>query len=125
MNMTAEGSFEIDLEPQSDPTAPMGRMLISKTYGGNIEARGTGQMLSKRTDNGVAVYCAIEEVVGSVDGKTGTFTLLHNGYMSSERQSLEIQIVEGTGTGELTNIQGTLEISQSESGHSYELNYSL
>jgi hypothetical protein len=49
--------------------------------------------------------------VGSVDGKTGAFTLLHNGYMSSERQSLEIQIVEGTGTGELANIQGTLEIT--------------
>jgi hypothetical protein len=125
MSMNAKGSFEIDLEPQTDSTAPMGRMLISKTYEGNIEAQGSGQMLSKRTDNGVAVYCAIEEVVGSVDGKTGAFTLLHNGYMSSERQSLEIQIVEGTGTGELTNIQGTLEIIQSETGHSYELNYSL
>ena len=125
MNMTAKGSFEIDLEPQSDSAAPMGRMLISKTYVGNIEARGSGQMLSKRTDNGVAVYCAIEEVVGSVNGKNGTFTLLHNGYMSKEHQSLEIQIVQGTGTGELTNIQGTLEITQSETGHSYELSYSL
>ena len=44
MNMTAKGSFEIDLEPQSDSAAPMGRMLISKTYVGNIEARGSGQM---------------------------------------------------------------------------------
>lgn len=48
--MTAKGKFEIDLEPQADPVAATGRMLISKTYEGDIEARGTGQMLSKRTD---------------------------------------------------------------------------
>ena len=123
--MTAKGSFDIDLEPQTDPIAPTGRMLIKKVYDGDIKATGTGQMLSKRTAGGVAVYCAIEEVEGSVDGKSGTFTLLHNGYMSTNRQSLEIQIVEGTGTNELANIQGSLEITQSETGHSYELNYNL
>ena len=125
MTLTAKGGFEITLEPQADAASPIGRMLINKIYAGDIKGQGIGQMLSKRTEGGVAVYCAIEEVEGSVDGKTGAFTLLHNGYMSNERQTLEIQIVQGTGTVELTNIRGTLEITQSEDGHRYELSYSL
>ena len=44
-------------------------------------------MISKRTENGTAVYYAIEEFSGSVKGKNGGFTLVHKGHMSKESQS--------------------------------------
>ncbi len=73
--MSANGTFEVDLTPQEDIGSPAGRMLIKKTYLGDMNGSGTGQMISKRTENGAAVYYAIEEFSGSVKGKNGGFTL--------------------------------------------------
>jgi len=123
--MSASGIFEVNIEPQKDENAPVGRMLINKKYTGDIEGTGIGQMISKRTDSGTAVYFAIEEFQGVVDGKTGAFTLVHNGYMSSEDQSLDIKILEGSGRGELGNISGSMEIIQDEGEHRFVLQYEL
>ena len=123
--MIAKGTFEVDLTPQEDIGSPAGRMLIQKTYLGDMIGSGTGQMISKRTDNGVAVYYAIEEFSGSVKGKTGGFTLVHKGYMSKESQSLEITILENSGSGELQNISGSMLIVQDSNGHGYEITFEL
>ena len=123
--MNASGSFEVRLTPQDDAEVPAGRMLIDKTYQGDMVGSGTGQMISKRTDSGTAVYFAIEEFSGSVKGHRGGFTLLHTGQMNPESQSLEVTILEGSGSGELRSISGSMLIIQDESGHRYELTFEL
>ena len=123
--MSANGTFEVDLTPQEDEGSPAGRMLIKKTYQGDMKGSGTGQMISKRTQNGAAVYYAIEEFSGSVKGKTGGFTLVHSGHMSKDSQSLEITILEGSGSGELQDITGSMLIVQDANGHRYELTFEL
>ena len=82
-------------------------------------------MLSKRTESGAAVYYAIEEFTGTVNNKSGAFTLLHEGVMTSDSQSLSVKILEGSGSGELNTISGSLEIIQSDDSHNYKLDYSL
>jgi hypothetical protein len=121
--MIASGTFEVKLEPQVDNSAPVGRMTICKDYSGDIVGKGMGQMISKRTEEGTAAYVAIEEFEGSVNGKTGAFTMLHNGFMSSSKQSLDITIIEGSGLGELKGIQGSLSIVQEADTHKYTLQY--
>ena len=123
--MSAKGSFSVELTPQGDGNFAAGRMIIDKSYTGDLEGTGTGQMISKRIENGAAVYFAIEEFVGTVGGKKGAFTLLHKGFMSSEEQLLEITILQGSGSGELAGIAGTLEITQEDGTHQYRLKYSL
>ena len=123
--MQAKGQFEVKLEPQKDEDAPAGRMIINKTYSGDLIGSGVGQMISKRTAAGSAAYYAIEEFTGSINGKSGTFTLVHKGFMSKESQSLDVLILDGSGSGELKNITGTMEIIQNDGNHSYELNYEL
>ena len=123
--MSASGTFEVELTPQEDAGFPAGRMLIKKTYLGDMNGLGDGQMISKRTENGTAVYYAIEEFSGSVMGKRDGFTLVHKGHMSAESQSLEVTILEGSGSGEFKNISGSMLIVQDASGHSYELTYDL
>jgi len=123
--MTAKGIFEVDLQPQSDGDFPAGRMLIDKTYSGDMTGSGKGQMISKRTESGTAVYYAIEEFSGTVQGKNGAFTLIHKGHMFAESQSLDIKILAGSGGGELDNISGSMAITQDSDGHSYELVYEL
>lgn len=108
-----------------EDSAPAGRMLIAKQYSGDLVGQGVGQMLSKRTEKGASVYAAIEEFEGTLAGKKGGFTLFHQGHMSATQQSLEVVIVEGSGTGELAGIQGSLTIIQQQGSHQYELDYRL
>jgi hypothetical protein len=121
----ATGTFEVQLTPQEDTGAPAGRMIIAKTYLGEMAGTGTGQMISKRIENGVAVYYAIEEFADSLNGKSGGFTLIHRGFMSSESQSLDITILEGSGTDELESVSGRMLITQDADGHRYELSFEL
>lgn len=121
--MSATGKFEVSLEPQNDGIAPAGRMIINKKYSGALIGVGVGQMISKRTESGTAVYSAIEEFEGSINGKTGGFTLIHFGQMSAQGQTLDVTIVSGSGTGELQGISGALEIIQEDKEHKYVLNY--
>ena len=123
--MLASGNFDVTLDPQKDETAPVGRMIINKDYFGDMVGKGVGQMISKRTETGSAVYSAIEEFKGSINGKDGALTMLHLGKMSSAEQSLEIIIVAGSGQGELTGIEGVLTIVQEHETHKYTLDYSL
>ena len=124
-NMTVNGTFEISLEPQPDEEAPAGRLIITKQYSGGMVGTGIGQMISKRTEAGTAAYFAVEEFEGTLDGKAGSFTLLHNGFMSPETQALNVNILEGSGAGELENISGSLEIIQKDGGHQYILNFEI
>lgn len=123
--MSVNGTFEIKLTPQDDAGYPAGRMLIKKTYLGDISGSGIGQMISKRLENGTAVYHAIEEFSGSIQGKNGGFTLVHQDHMSKDSQSLEVTILEGSGQGELQNISGSMLIIQDTNGHRYELTFEL
>jgi hypothetical protein len=123
--MQATGSFEVNLEPQTEDSHPVGRLLIDKIYSGEMIATGKGQMISKRTESGTAVYAAIEEVTAELGSKTGGFCLLHNGAMSSSEQSLKISIIDGSGFGQLASISGDLIIEQTDGKHHYRLNYEL
>ncbi len=123
--MNAQGTFDIELQPQEDAGFPAGRLLISKTYQGGLAGSGTGQMISKRIESGPAVYSAIEEFAGTLADRTGSFTLVHRGYMTQDTQSLEIIILEGSGGGELKGITGSMQIEQDEQGHRYTLEYEL
>ncbi|MEP5612047.1 MAG: DUF3224 domain-containing protein [Cyclobacteriaceae bacterium] len=122
---TAKGNFEINMTPQQDDEAPAGRFILSKTYQGDVEGTAVGQMISKRIEGGAAVYFAVEEFSGSVNGKGGAFTLMHKGFMDKESQSLEIEIIAGSGSAELTGISGSLKIIQEGEAHAYELTYEL
>lgn len=121
---SASGTFEVNLKPKKDESASAGRMVISKQYGGDLVGSGVGQMLSKRT-GGVAFYMAIEEFTGTLKGREGGFTLVHEGNMSSSERSLDIRILGGSGTGELEGIRGELKVTQSGGTHQYELVYEL
>jgi hypothetical protein len=123
--MQATGTFEVQLSPQQDEQAPVGRMVINKVFSGDLKGTGTGQMISKRIEGGNAVYYAVEEVVATLDGKSGAFTLLHHGEMSASEQSLSISVMPGSGSGELAGISGNMAINIEEGMHSYQFSYTF
>jgi hypothetical protein len=73
-----------------------------------------------------AGYVAVELVTCKLDGRSGTFELLHQGTMDEGKQSLNIAVLKGSGTGALAGITGTLVIHIAADGkHTYDFDYTL
>jgi hypothetical protein len=102
-------------------------MTIDKRFHGDLEAVSRGQMLATTTAvQGSAGYVAMEQVSGTLHGRTGTFVLQHTGTMTRGVPQLSVTVVPDSGTGELVGLSGRMEIKIAEGGkHSYELEYSL
>jgi len=130
MTTHASGTFEVKLNPQAADeyadAATMGRMSIDKLFRGGLEGSSKGQMLTAMTDvKGSAGYVAIERVTGTLDGRSGSFVLQHNGTMTRNAPQLVITVVPDSGTGELTGLAGTMTIDIANGKHSYGFDYSL
>ncbi len=124
--MKATGTLKITLTPKTDEGFESGRMTIDKVYTGELEGIGKGQMLSVRTAvPGSASYIALESVKGTLNGHTGSFTLQHSGSMVRGESSLQVNIVNDSGTGDFKGISGTMNIEKTENTHNYTLSYSL
>jgi hypothetical protein len=115
--MHASGTFEVKLTPQpGDEQAPgVGRMAIDKQFHGDLEAVSRGQMLTAVTSvKGSAGYVAIEQVTGSLHGRSGAFVLQHSGTMTRGTPQLIVSVVPDSGTGQLAGLAGTLTITIAE-----------
>jgi|SRR5436853_484885 len=125
MSTHATGTFEVKLTPQQDGLA-VGRLTIEKQYHGDLEGTSSGQMLAMNTSvQGSAGYVAMEQVSGTLQGRTGTFALQHSGTMNRGEPQLSVTVVPDSGTEQLAGISGKLNIIIAEGKHSYEFDYSI
>ena len=83
-------------------------------------------MLAAATSvKGSAGYVAIEQVTGSLHGRSGSFVLQHSGTMTRGAPQLAVSVVPDSGTGELAGLAGTMTISVADARHSYDFEYTL
>jgi hypothetical protein len=130
MPTIARGTFEVQLTPQTlanaDADQGLGRMAIAKQFQGDLVAISTGEMLMANTPvEGSAGYVAIEQVSGSLQGRSGSFVLQHSGTMTRGAGQLSISVVPDSGTGDLAGLAGTMTIEIVDGSHSYEFSYSV
>jgi hypothetical protein len=131
MTRHARGPFTVKMAPQGEGDSrdgvSTGRLSLDKLFSGDLDATGTGEMLTARTAiDDSAGYVAIERVTGTLHGRKGSFVFQHSGTMARGAQDLRIGIVPDSGTGELAGIAGTMTIAIAEGGaHSYDLAYTL
>lgn len=127
----ATGTFEPTLTPAplADENADksLGRMTLTKQFHGGLQATTRGEMLTVRTaTKGSMGYVALEQVTGTLDGRTGTFTLLHSGIMDRGTPHLTVNVMPDSGTGQLTGLTGAMTMDVAPDGkHSYDLAYTL
>jgi|CXWL01.1.fsa_nt_gi hypothetical protein len=125
----AHGTFDVKVRPLAEDKADAGtlsRYALEKQYHGPLTAAGDGEMLAAGTAvEGAAGYVAVERVVGTLDGRAGSFILLHRGTMDTHGQRLEIEVLPQSGTGALVGIAGTLTIEVVDRVHHYDLAYEL
>ncbi len=130
MTQRITGTFDVKMSPLDayDKTEPVtaGRFSLDKQYHGPLNASAKGEMLSLGTaTKGSAAYVATERVTGTLDGKAGSFALVHTGVMNRGAPSLSVQVVPDSGTGALTGIAGKLDIRIENKQHFYDFTYTL
>jgi hypothetical protein len=126
----ATGTFEVKLNPQelTDKAAStiLGRMSIDKQFHGDLEAVSKGEMLSAGTGvKGSAGYVAIEQVSGTLQGRSGAFVLQHTGTMMRGAAQLSVTVVPDSGTGQLAGLAGKMAINIVDGKHFYDFEYTI
>jgi Protein of unknown function (DUF3224) len=130
MTSRATGTFEVKVIPQvpedGAENPPVVRMLLDKQFHGDLEGASKGQMLAAATAvQGSAGYVAMEQVDGTLHGRTGTFVLQHSGTMDRGKPQLSVTVVPDSGTGRLVGLSGRMDIIIEGGKHSYEFEYAL
>jgi hypothetical protein len=129
--MKVSGNFEVKLSPldayaRGIGGINLGRMSIDKTFDGGLKAHSQGEMLSAMTpEKGSAGYVAIEQVSGTLSGRKGGFVLQHFGTMNKGQDHLVLEVVPGSGTGQLAGLAGKMAINIDDGQHLYEFEYEL
>lgn len=127
---TAAGSFDVSLTPlgldQPGDDVARGRMRLDKRFHGGLDASGAGEMLTGMGgEPGSAAYVAIERISGVLDGRVGSFLVVHRGLMTRGARELAVTIVPDSGSGELAGISGTMNLIVGDGRHDYTIEYRL
>lgn len=125
---TASGTFEITMAPApSEVEGKVDRFDFTKTFSGDLEATGSGIMLSVgNPQDGEAGYVGIETLHGRLNGSEGGFALQQSGTLHAGKQTLGYVVVPGSGSGSLAGITGELELIVDEDGtHRYKLDFKI
>ncbi len=132
--MEAKGTFEVKVTPAESTSFEKGmgvsRYELDKEWRGDLAGTSKGEMLANFTESTKSMaYVAMEQVSGRLGGKGGTFYLAHRATMTkgdAASGEMNIVVVKGSGTGELTELSGGLTIIIDAAGkHSYVLEYEL
>lgn len=128
---TVSGAFEVKMTaepPFSDVDGvKLGRARFDKRFTGPLEATSEVFMTSVTTpDPKARAYVAVERVTGSLEGRAGSFALVHLATMGPAGPALRIEVVPGSSTGALAGLSGTMQIRIEPGGaHFYDFSYAL
>lgn len=125
MTKTHESSFEITSWEETDLVEGDVRVYrtdVAKRFSGDIEGTSQAWLVMTITPSGPAAYVGLEMFDVSVGARRGTFVLKHDATATSDGQEASWDVVSGSGTGELSGIEGTGQIERHEDGsHTFTL----
>ena len=127
-----QGVFDVAIAPQAPDNPParaaaLTRLSLDKRYDGPLEAIGHGEMLADggggRKDG---AYVAMERVTGSLEGRKGSFALVHRALLRDGKpEGWTVVVVPGSGTDALAGIEGSMRIRIEDGKHHYDMDYTL
>jgi hypothetical protein len=115
MTTRATGTLEIkdwdektwDGKPQKDVSgAKLTHAIVKHTLHGDIEGEGTVRFLMSYRDDGSANFVGLQQVVGSLAGRSGSFVLQIVGTFDGDAATSNWSVVPGSARGDLRGLRG-------------------
>ena len=109
------------------PDAPtLSRVTVKKTFDGELKGESTAQLLMCSSEDGSAGYTVMERVVGELEGRKGSFVMIHGGtHTPAETNRALGFIMPNSGTAQLKGITGTVEFISDENGKNIILDFAF
>jgi hypothetical protein len=108
------------IEGQDQPK--LTRASVVKTYTGDIEGEGHVEYLMMYRSDGSATFVGLEQIVGRIGDKTGSFVLQRTGVFEGGQAKESYSVIPGSATRDL---QGLLADGKSAIGHGMEHPFTL
>jgi hypothetical protein len=127
MKKSANARFAItswDEKPYSEsPDQPrLTRASVTKSYTGDIDGEAHVEYLMMYRSDGSATFVGLEQIVGRIGDKSGTFVLQRTGIFEGGQAKESYSVIAGSGTGDLYGLRGD---GTSAVGHGMEHPFSL
>jgi hypothetical protein len=91
---------------ETDDGGKVTRASVTGEYTGGIEGSATTESVMTYRADGTADFVGMERIVGRVGGRLGSFVLRSVGSYDGRTARSEMEVVEGSGTGELGGLKG-------------------
>lgn len=125
MPQKAKSPFTID-KTEETPVEWAGgsvdRARWYKTFTGDMTGTSEIEITMGKLDTGAMVYVGVERFDVQLQGRQGTFVVMHSSTMLGADYEMILKVVPGSGTGELAGISGTAQITPS---HDLLLEYEI
>lgn len=125
-------SWEESRVAESDGSHAVARAVFTTTYEGDVEGESTCALLLAYVDGDpeepetlVGPYVGYEHVTGTLGGRAGTFVLAARGDHRGGVARTEVEVVEGSGTGELAGLSGAGSYAAEAMTYTMTLDYEL
>ena len=90
-----------------DEKGKLTRARMTFDFAGDVQGQGVSETLMCYRQDGTAVFTGLQHMVGQVGGRSGSYVLLADGSYDGAVARTDWEVVEGSGTGELTGLRGT------------------
>lgn len=129
--MHATGTFEVKVQPQTADNpqaqaAELGRLSLDKRFHGALDGQSQGEMLASGDGKVSGAYVALEKFTGTVDGRRGSFVLMHRAALRQGKpEHWSVLVVADSGTEQLAGLEGEMRIRIEDGKHFYDFDYRL
>ncbi len=117
---------------ETDPVHAVAAARFTARWAGDVVGESTCALTITYVDGDpadphslVGPYCGFEQVTGTLDGRSGSFVLAEYGDHRDGVARTVIEVVEGSGTGELAGLRGRGSYSADAMEYTLTLDYDL
>lgn len=105
--MLAFGTVKLKgIDEKFDHLTGLTRSKLNHRYAGDIEAEARFECLSFAGNEGAANFVGLEHLSGRIGDRNGGFILQHIGSVKSGRTESTLNVLSGSGTGDLVGLKG-------------------
>lgn len=128
MSSQIKCSFKIEkwdeIEFSKSENGPkLNKASVKQTYSGAMEGTSTIEYLMTTFLDERSSFIGIEEFLGELEGRSGSFLLQHNGTHDNGVAKSTFEIIPHSGTGELEGIAGSGHYEASHEESTFKLFY--
>lgn len=128
MSSQIECSFKIEnwdetAFSKSEDGPKLNQASVSQSYSGALEASSTIEYLMTTFLDERSSFIGIEEIVGELENRSGSFVLNHKGTHENGVAKSTFEIIPHSGTGELEGISGSGHYEATHDHSTFKLFY--